>query len=72
MIRSTHALAFLSLATLSAGAVRAQASAAADASAWRVGAPLPALRLPTIDGASTIALSDLYGRKLLLVEFASW
>jgi len=35
------------------------------------GAPLPDLRLPTIDGA-TLALSSFRGTKLLLIEFASW
>jgi hypothetical protein len=41
-------------------------------SPWRVDEPLSALRLPTLDGSRTIALSDLRGTKLLLVEFASW
>ncbi len=32
----------------------------------------PDLELPTIDGESTLRLSELRGRKLLLIEFASW
>jgi hypothetical protein len=30
------------------------------------------LELPTIDGERTVRLSQLRGKKLLLVEFASW
>lgn len=30
------------------------------------------LELPTIDGERTIRLSALRGRKLLLIQFASW
>lgn len=41
-------------------------------SAPEVGAPYPALRLPTIDGKSTIDLRQLRGKKVLLIEFASW
>lgn len=39
---------------------------------WRVGVPLPDLRLPTIDGERTIDLAQLRGKKLVLIEFASW
>ncbi len=30
------------------------------------------LELPTVDGERTIRLSSLRGKKLLLVQFASW
>jgi len=30
------------------------------------------IELPTIDGSKTLRLSDFRGKKLLLVEFASW
>ncbi len=33
---------------------------------------LPDLELPTIDGAQTMRFSELRGKKLLLVQFASW
>ncbi|MCP3917552.1 MAG: hypothetical protein GY711_18565 [bacterium] len=33
---------------------------------------LPDLELPTIDGERTVRLSSLRGKKLLLVQFASW
>jgi hypothetical protein len=38
----------------------------------RVGAPLPDLRLPTIDRAGTLDLRELRGRRFVLLEFASW
>ena len=37
-----------------------------------VGAPIPNLILPTIDGQQTIALSQFKGQKVLLIVFASW
>jgi hypothetical protein len=45
---------------------------AAPAQAWREGEPLPALRLPTIDGKATVDLRALCGKRTLLIEFASW
>ena len=41
-------------------------------SPYKVGQPLPELRLPTVDGESTIDLAQLRGKKLVLIEFASW
>lgn len=32
----------------------------------------PALRLPTIDGTRSIDLHALRGRKVVLIQFASW
>ncbi len=46
--------------------------APAQSSPWQEGKPLPALRLPTIDGAQTIDLRSLRGTPTLLIEFASW
>ena len=55
-----------------AGAVALGGSGAeAQANHWTPGNALPDLRLPTIDGG-TAALSDFRGKKLLLIEFASW
>ncbi len=34
--------------------------------------PYPTLRLPTIDGKQTIDLMQFAGKKVLLIEFASW
>ena len=39
---------------------------------FRQGQPLPDLELPTIDGERTINLADLGGKKVLLIQFASW
>lgn len=39
----------------------------------REGQPLPHLPLPTIDGRQVLDLAELAaGRKLLLIQFASW
>ncbi len=38
----------------------------------RVGEPLPAIELPTVDGRSSLLLSELVGTPTLLIEFASW
>ncbi|MEM9381527.1 MAG: hypothetical protein AAGB93_16350 [Planctomycetota bacterium] len=41
--------------------------------AWTtVGARVPDLELPLIDGSGTFDLATLRGRKVLLVQFASW
>lgn len=37
-----------------------------------VGMAFPDFELPTIDGAGTLRLSDLRGKRVLLIEFASW
>ena len=37
-----------------------------------VGRPHPEVRLPTIDGESTVSLDALRGSKVLLIQFASW
>ena len=37
-----------------------------------VGMSFPDFELPTIDGARTLRLSDLRGKRILLIEFASW
>ena len=48
------------------------ASSAAQNTPYRVGEPLPELRLPTIDGQQTVDLAQFRGKRLLLIEFASW
>ena len=53
---------------VSAGALLPRASAEEP----RVGKRHPALRLPTIDGKETIDLRALAGKKVLLIQFASW
>jgi hypothetical protein len=45
---------------------------AAQSGLFEQGKRLPALELPTIDGTQTINLAELRGKKLLLIQFASW
>ena len=58
-------------ASLAALALLAGPAAAQFGNPWKIGAPAPDLRLPTI-GGETVALSDFRGQKVLLIEFASW
>jgi len=37
-----------------------------------VGEPFPDLVFPTVDGEQTVRLSDQRGKRVLLIEFASW
>jgi len=37
-----------------------------------VGQPFPDLVFPTVDGEQTVRLSDHRGKRVLLIEFASW
>ena len=47
-------------------------STAAQGTGTKVGQFFPDVALPTIDGERVIRLSDLRGKKLLLIEFAAW
>jgi len=60
-----HALALVAL-TLLAGPAASQEIGFED------GQFLPDLELPTIDGERTIMLSELRGKRVLLIQFASW
>lgn len=53
-------------------AALALVTSAAAQSAYEVGRPLLALRLPTVEGDRTIDLAAYRGKRLLLIEFASW
>ena len=48
------------------------AAAVAHAEPWKVGEMVPNVRLPTIDGKETVGLHGLRGKKILLIQFASW
>ena len=37
-----------------------------------LGQRFPDLELPLVDGSGSLRLSDLRGRRMLLIEFASW
>ena len=44
-----------------------------DPGLLRAGEPLPHLELPTIDGGEVVDLAEIgRGKKVLLVQFASW
>ena len=53
-------------------AAASPANAQRGVGVFRQGQPLPDLELPTIDGERTINLADLGGKKVLLIQFASW
>ena len=38
----------------------------------RVGQVFPQVVLPSLDGKRTLSLTDFRGKKVLLIEFASW
>ena len=57
------------LATAAGGLLAVNAAAQTS---WQVGQPLPHVHLPTIDGKEEMDLSSFRGKKLLLIEFASW
>ncbi len=57
------------LATAAGGFLAVNAAAQTS---WQVGQPLPHVHLPTIDGKEEMDLSSFRGKKLLLIEFASW
>lgn len=44
-----------------------------DPSVWTTpGSAIPSIELPTLDGRSTVDLASFEGKKLLLIQFASW
>jgi hypothetical protein len=58
-------LTVLGLASAASAQGRAQ-------SAWRVGQALPHVHLPQIGGGGALDMAELRGKKVLLIEFASW
>ena len=50
----------------------AGAPASAQTTGFEVGDFLPDFELPTIDGDRTVRPLDFLGKRLLLIEFASW
>ena len=47
-------------------------ASAAGASPFRVGEPVPRLRLPSIEDGRPLTLADFSGEKLMLHVWASW
>ncbi len=48
------------------------AAAPTHAKEPKVGDRHPEIRLPTIDGKETVSLRSLVGKRVLLLQFASW
>lgn len=67
-------IAMLILFTFVAAALLAVAADSQDAPkvGREVGQVFPPIVLPGLDGKRTLALSDFRGKKVLLIEFASW
>lgn len=70
-MRTVRALLLASLILVGAGSAAAQ-DAGPKRARVKVGEMHPEVRLPTIDRARTVSLSGLRGKKVLLIEFASW
>lgn len=61
-----------SLLTLALCAVSAPQASSEPVTQWVVGAPAPHIHLPEISSGAAIDLARYRGKKVLLVEFASW
>ena len=48
------------------------AAAGSETVPWKSGEPLPNFRLAILDRTGPVSLASFRGKKLLLVEFASW
>lgn len=68
----TFAGRFRSIRVFVAALALAGAAEFASAAELRVGEPAPDFALPSLDGKSTIRLSDLRGRRVLIFTWASW
>ena len=64
-MRAAHTLLFAGLLALACPALAAREPPA-------VGKPFGPLVLPTVDGRDVVDLASFRGRKVLLIEFASW
>ena len=60
------------LPALAAGLLVTTAAPAAEGYAPEVGRRHPDFTLPTIDDRRPVSLSDYRGKKVLLIQFASW
>ena len=63
----------ISIALLASFAAATAAAAAAMPTVGKdVGQAYPQVVLPGLDGKRSLALSDFRGKKVILIEFASW
>lgn len=68
----TSLLAALTLVAAILPTMHTPASEANAPALTAVGEPFPDLVFPTVDGQQTVRLSDHRGKRVLLIEFASW
>jgi hypothetical protein len=66
------AVLFAGLLAFTANARAQSSEPARRAGIFEEGARAPALELPSIDGSATINLAALRGKKLIVLQFASW
>jgi hypothetical protein len=64
------AMALIAVSTLAAGGPAGRSGD--PAGIFVKDRPTPGLELPTIDGRSTINLGALVGRRVIVLQFASW
>ena len=62
----------LAAALLTQAAAPSSASASTPQVGGKVGNVHPEIVLPSLDGKKTYALSQFRGKKVLLIQFASW
>lgn len=73
LLAAAALLALLPLAQDGAPGAEPPAAPVPAPDAWTtVGARVPALELPLIDGSGTFDLASLRGKRALLIQFASW
>jgi hypothetical protein len=69
---TSRVVPWIAALALVAGAGAQTPGGARRAGIFEEGRRAPALELPTIDGRSQISLPALAGKKVILLQFASW
>jgi hypothetical protein len=67
-----HAMREIMLTALLAALAPAAVAAAMPVIGKEVGQVYPQVVLPSLDGKRALALSDFRGKKVILIEYASW
>ena len=65
-------LGLLCAVGLSTSAANLAAQQMSDQPIFQDGGPLPEISFPNINGSGDVDLADFRGKKLLLIQFASW
>jgi len=63
---------FLALIVTTTACILMATPSAAGPAQTAVGDAFPDLVFPTVDGEDTVRLSDHRGKRILIIEFASW